>query len=108
MLFTITIGTLTGRYTILETTAPERYDHGSVIPIATYGPYPTLGDNAVHRLVAVPEGTVEWQMGRNASGLYPTALFDPASEDSKFLGVDAGVISGRLFERLMVPNKEKE
>jgi len=60
----VQVGNWQEEYHVYKTTAPEAYDgHGTLLLYAS---------NGDERWLLIPADTVQWQIGRNTSGLYPT------------------------------------
>lgn len=64
----LTVGPHTRSYVLHWTNAPASYDFGSVLTLY-------VGDDEI-RYVLIPVETVEYQLGRNSSGLYQTVASD--------------------------------
>jgi hypothetical protein len=60
----VQIGERKETFVLFQTNAPQAYDHGAAIEL-----YDGTVDDKVERYVLIPEETVEWQKGRNGSGL---------------------------------------
>jgi hypothetical protein len=60
MKITIKIGAASRTYLLCHTNAPSNYDYDGVIELYSSNPY---------RVILVPEKSLEYQKGRNASGL---------------------------------------
>ena len=70
--FTIKLGNFERTYVYLKTKAPAAYDHGGVIEIRNDLNIAVADEDLHRRYILVPEEAVEWQIGRNRSGLYVT------------------------------------
>jgi hypothetical protein len=80
----VLVGTFAKRFRLYATTAPRRYDSGTVLTI-----HEDMQDGHLVRWVLIPLDQVEWQIGRNSSGLYPTIPTDD---------FDQGAILERLLK----------
>lgn len=96
----VQIGSIRETFHIFETTAPERYDGGGTFTVHKYDESP----KAVHRVIAVPTGTVEWQRGRNSSGMY--GMLPIEHESAMFNYLDERTVVNELFKRLAIEPKE--
>jgi hypothetical protein len=79
---TVKIGDHSRTFQLMVTTAPKSYDHGQTLEVY---------DGGDVRYLLVPEQAVEWTIGRNSSGLYPTAANDE---------MDAAACESRLWEAM--------
>jgi len=64
---------LTDLYSLVETTAPENYDYGYVVPVADVAET-VCGKPG--RLLAIPHKSLEYQTGRYSSGLHGSRILD--------------------------------
>lgn len=89
----ITIGTLTRTYVLAKTNAPARYDAGSVIELHDASYTPPGKDRVIERYILVESRDLEWQRGRNFSGIY-TLITDPEE-----LIIDSRDVARELWKR---------
>jgi hypothetical protein len=74
---TVTIGKDTRTFALYQTNAPKAYDHGQAIELydgthmdrSTATREGRAPREVIERYVLIPEDAVEWQRGRNGSGL---------------------------------------
>lgn len=83
----VRIGTRCEQFVLAQTSAPQAYDHGDAIRIcdASY-------EGVVERYVLVPADAMEWQRGRNRSGLHTL--------ETDELLVDEADVTRELWKRL--------
>lgn len=84
---TVAIGSRSEAFILVQTDAPAVYDHGAAIQL-----HDASFDGRIERYVLVPESALEWQRGRNASGL--------RSLVTEGLLVDERDVTAKLWKRL--------
>src|SRR3990167_995825 len=74
---TVTVGDRAETFVLCCTNAPQAYDHGNAIELydGTHTPQGATRP-VIERYILVPAGSMEWQRGRNASGLHSLETAD--------------------------------
>ena len=94
---TVTIGNRSREFVLVRTNAPPAYDHNAALMVrdATYRTSKPDGSvtETIERYLLLDAKSVEWQIGRNASGLFETVT------DPEELMIDANVVAGMLWDR---------
>jgi hypothetical protein len=83
----VQIGERKETFVLFQTNAPQAYDHGAAIEL-----YDGTIDGKVERYVLIPEEAVEWQRGRNGSGMKSFVTEDVI--------LDERDLAGYLWKRL--------
>ena len=102
---TITIGPRTETFVLVQTDAPPAYDHGGAIELYD-GSFtsPDTGHQIIDRYILVPASALDWQRGRNFSGMH-TCTTEELVEPALVLLDEADV--ARYLWRRLYGNKEE-
>lgn len=86
---TIAIGSRSETFVLIQTNAPKAYDCGGAIEL-----YDGTHGTVVERYVLIPEDQLDWQRGRNGSGLHSVVTDN--------LLLDETDIARTLWRRMLV------
>ena len=91
---TITIGKRIETMVLFKTNAHKNYDHGAAIELYD-GTYQEDGREHIERYVLIPLDALEWQRGRNSSGLHSCDVDDVVLDEPEL----ARYLWDRLYGR---------